>query len=313
MKKLSIMIKVFFLTNILFSQNNYPFEVNNIKTDKHINIEGTRLYIIPPKDFVQGGGIVGFHKDKKAFIQVVGVLGGDFYKNAATFNKLGLQKEGLTVTDFQYIKIQEYSGRFAEVKVPNINQGFLIVFGDTTLSVSISSVIPVGEEKYINEILNSLKSIYYDRNLKLGNSNKDFECNDKNTLFKFAKNVANLSIYSINGIAKETYGDEPIIMITPMPKGESTTLEQVAAQFVSKFEKYGHKEIKWSNKRNFKRNNQDVFEFELTSKLNNNDSNSYFQIVGNQEKAIVIFCASSNEYIKYLQDFKELANSVRLK
>ena len=77
----SLLALILIFSNVCLAQtNNYSFpkEITNLKTEQHINIPGTRLFIIPPKGFKVNEAYppaVYNENGINAFIQVNDLLG----------------------------------------------------------------------------------------------------------------------------------------------------------------------------------------------------------------------------------------------
>src|ERR1700710_705897 len=84
--------------------NIHP-RISNTRTSQHINIPGTRLFIVPPPNFAVATNFVGLQKNDKAVINVYDLVGGDFYTNAATFNKAEFEKKGIKVFEYKEFSV----------------------------------------------------------------------------------------------------------------------------------------------------------------------------------------------------------------
>src|SRR6185437_8399292 len=83
--------------------NKINSDIQNSKTSKHINIPGTRLYIIPPPGFIVSKTFLGLQKGENSMINIMDLIGGNFNTNTATFNKEEFEKKGAKVFDFKGI------------------------------------------------------------------------------------------------------------------------------------------------------------------------------------------------------------------
>jgi hypothetical protein len=94
------------------SNDKIKSDIKNSKTSKHINITGTRLYIIPPTNFKVATTFIGLQKGDKAIFNIYDLVGGNFYSNAATFSKAEFEKQGVRVFDYRDIKVNGYPAKY---------------------------------------------------------------------------------------------------------------------------------------------------------------------------------------------------------
>jgi len=59
--KVTIVLMIFISLTVFSSAGDDSARINNILTDKHVLINGTRVSIIPPDGFAKGGYLTGFH------------------------------------------------------------------------------------------------------------------------------------------------------------------------------------------------------------------------------------------------------------
>src|ERR1700749_2945507 len=91
--------------------NTIKASINNKKTTAHINIPGTRVYIIPAAGFKPAISFTGIQKGAQSAINVYDLVGGDFYSNAAQFSKSDFLYRGIKVLDYRELTIDGYPAK----------------------------------------------------------------------------------------------------------------------------------------------------------------------------------------------------------
>ena len=289
-------------------------DINNVKTDKHINIPGTRLYIIPPAGFKVATSFMGLEKGKSCSLQVFDLVGGDFYTNAATFSKKAFEKLGAKVLDYKEFKINGFPAKYvfmqSTVDVKNIN----FVFGDNTFSTMVAATFPSIDDKTAEQLQHAIKTIYYDKNLKNDPfATAAFTLNDSKSVFKFAKSSAGLFMYSIGGVDKQSYDNEPFIIVTTLPKDQSTTVKAVSEALVSGLERNGLTDKELKNISTKAVNGQPAYETEVYCKMEGKNSLIYQLVVAGKDKIVAIQGIAKSDFDRYLKEFKNLARTIKMK
>jgi hypothetical protein len=188
---------------ITYGQSASMTSVDNLethKTEKHINIPGTRLFIVPPEDFSISDNFIGLIKENISAIQVMDLDGGNFYTNSANYTKQGFEKKGIKVLDFKELTINGYPCKYICMQGDTSAKVLGFVFGDTTFSVMVMATYPSKDEIVEKSLEIALQTIYYEKGLTIDPFiSAYFKLDDSESIFKFFRSSANLFIYSIGG------------------------------------------------------------------------------------------------------------------
>ncbi|MGL5892368.1 MAG: hypothetical protein ACRC3B_20930, partial [Bacteroidia bacterium] len=138
-------------------------DITTVKTVKHKNIGGTRVFIIPPSGFTTSDAFQGFQKGENGLIQVMDLNGGNFYTNAATFSAEEFSKNGATVHSFRRYKINHDSVKRIEMSSPQGEHMIAMVVGDSTYSVMFNCLWVKGDSSAGNAVREMLNTLYYDK------------------------------------------------------------------------------------------------------------------------------------------------------
>lgn len=289
-------------------------DISNTKTNKHINIPGTRLYIIPPPNFKVASTFIGLQKGETSMFNIYDLVGGNINTNAATFSKAEFERQGAKVFDFKEIKVDGFSGKYIHMQGDASAKSYSIVFGDTTFTTMIMTIYPVGDEKTGNEIINSLNTIFYDKNKKINPfETANFTLDDKDSKFKFFQYNANLYIYTVGGTENKEDKDAPVILVSQLPKDNTMTAKSIADMMISKAQQYGLTNPELKNTTNDKINDYETYQTEVYGQMQGKPSLLFYCVLTKGDKAIVIQGISKKDIQTNIEEFKKIANTVRIK
>jgi hypothetical protein len=296
------------------SSNKINSDIKNTKTTKHINIPGTRLYIIPPPNFKIASTFLGLQKGETSMFNIFDLVGGNINTNAATFSKAEFEKKGIKVFDFKEIKVNGFPAKYIHMQGDAIAKAHSIVFGDTTFTTMVMTIYPVSDEKTGNEIINSLNTIYYDKNKIVDPfETANFSLDMKISKFKFFQYSSNMYIYSIGGVENKENKDEPIILVTQFPKDNKMTAKSIAEMMVSKTQKYGLTNPELKNTTTEKINGYETYQTEVYGQMKGKNSLLFYCVVAKGDKAIVIQGISKKDAQTDIEEFKNIAKTVKIK
>ncbi|MCB9263337.1 MAG: hypothetical protein H6607_13270 [Flavobacteriales bacterium] len=116
-------IKIKFTTLLLFiSSVGFGQDLANQKTENHLQIPGTNVFMIPPDSFEVSGNFKGFQNpsDKNSIIMLT-EFPGPFSKVTKGLNVKKLKAIGMELKTSTEIKIGEYNGFLFELEQPVAN------------------------------------------------------------------------------------------------------------------------------------------------------------------------------------------------
>ncbi|MDB5281410.1 MAG: hypothetical protein JWO06_485 [Bacteroidota bacterium] len=291
-----------------------PVDIVSIKTAQHINIPGTRIYIIPPVGYKTANGFTGLQKGNNAYIQMYDLVGGNFNTNAATFTKKSFEKQGAQVFEFKDMTVNNYPARYVSMQGEKNSKAISIVFGDTTFSVMIMAMYPATDDKAADDIKKAFATIYYDKDLKVDPfASAFFKLNDSVSTFKFAKSASGFFVYTLNGENKKSLGDDPFVNVTPLPKDTSMTARSISEMFVTKLAQYGFTTQQVKNPSYAPVNGLPAFESEVYGSLNGKKCLIYQLAVTTTDKAVIIQGIVKSDFENQLAEIKKLARTIQLK
>jgi hypothetical protein len=315
MKKILFSLLLFSLTACgQTSADKIKANIQTSKTSKHINIPGTRLYIVPPQNFSVAKTFVGLQKGEKSLFNIYDLVGGNFYTNAATFSKAEFERQGARVFDYQEIKVNGYPAKYISMQGDPTTKGYALVFGDTTFSTMIMALYPVTDEATGKQIIAALNTIYYDKGKKISPfETAFFSLDDKNSRFKFFQYNANLYIYTIGGTDNTKDTDNPFVLVTQFPMDNTMTTKSIADMMIGKAQQYGLTNPEVKNISSGKINGYDTYEAEVYGQMQGKSSVIYQCVVAKGDKVLTIQGIAKSDMETNVQDFKKLARTIQIK
>lgn len=294
------------------ADNKIKKEITNNKTSKHINIPGTRLYMIPPPGFTVAKTFIGLENGNLGMMNVYDLVGGNYNTNAATFSKEAFESKGLKVYDFQTITVNGFPCKYVSIQADATTTAHSLVFGDTTFSVMIMSSYVSANEEIGKQILGAINSIYYDKSKAIDPyETANFTLDESKSKFKFQNYTANLYIYTIDGKDNKGQADDPGILITQFPM--DGTPKQVAEAMVDKAGQYGLTEFKIRDAGELDINGQKGYAMEIHGLMKGKPSILYTCVVAKGDKGIIIQGIAPKDPEENLKEFKNLINTIQIK
>jgi len=312
----------YILTLFLLSANCFshgqtiPTEIKSVKTSAHVNIPGSRVFIIPPQGFTPSDELPAIQDGDNGMIEALDLVEGNFYTNAATFNRKSFEDKGIKVLDYSELKVDGYPGKMILAQTPDGAKVYNLVFGDTTFSVSLMAVYPQSNDKMGTELQKALQTICYDKSFKIDPfALAVFTLDDSLTHLKFVKYTASVYLYTLNGKTNrqmELSDDNPIFMVIPLP-AESTMPEIIADIMLSKLREKGTTVLSMENAVTGKTNGFPSFQREVYAMIQDKKTLLYQHVVIINKTAIIMQGEATANFPAYLKDFQALSSTIRKK
>lgn len=288
--------------------------IRNSKTNKHVNIPGTRLYMIPPAGFTVSQTPAGLQNSGNAAITVTDLVGGNYYTNAANFNKAGFVQRGIKTYDYQEIKVNGYPAKYVSLQGDANARMYWLVFGDTSFSTMVMGVYPEMDAASGKEILSALNTIYYDKELKIDPfAAAAFSIDDSQSKFKFFQFSTNMYVYTVGGKDNKNDPNAPFLVLTQMPIEKGMTAKNVGDMMLSKLEGYGLTNTTVQNASSAKINNYDAYEAEVHGQMHGKPSIMYQCVIANGDNVISMQGVAKTDFEENLAAFKGLAHTIKIK
>lgn len=140
------MIKKIRITALLlsFSQFGFGQELPKEKSENHIQIKGTNIFMIPPTSFESSSNFKGFQNpnDQTSMIMAMEIPG-PYSEVSKGFNSEMMQKQGMELKTKKEIKVAEFDGLLLELDQSANGMTFskqIIIYGNEKSSTLINGV-----------------------------------------------------------------------------------------------------------------------------------------------------------------------------
>jgi hypothetical protein len=306
----------FFLLPVLVCQGqtdkaNFPSEIKAVKTAAHINIPGTRLFIISPEGFSLAPDQPVLQKGDHDGIQIMDLAGGNFYTNAATFSRKAFEEKGIKVLDYQEMKVNGYPAKMLYLQTQDGGRSLELVFGDTTFSVLVMSFFSNSDVQAGKDIRKALQTICYDKSFKIDPfARAVFVLDDSHSRLKFSRFTSNMYVYTLDGSTNEDYRG-PGLMVSPLPS-VGTSPEVQADMYLNKFRLNGTAVLSIDHVIREKVNGLPSFQREVSMNMKG-EKVKMFQHVVTVGGTSVTMLGMSTDSTSHLLDFQQLSQTIRAK
>ena len=288
-------------------------DVSTQKTENHINIPGTRLFIIPPKGFTIAKSFLGLQKGEEAMIQVYDLDGGDFYSNAKSISRKKFEDNGFKVYDYSEFHLNAYPAKYVCVQGSALIHSHQLTFGDSTFSVMLITGFSSEDKETGEQIKNALLSVYYDPSLKVDPfATAHFTIDESATRYKFSMYSSNLYAYTPDG-KKNDDKFSPLVTITQLPLEQGSTFETIAESMIKGINQNSFILIENISATRKTINGFEAYEKIIKGYFNRKKARFYY-LIFKQENRCIVFCGMTYaEDDNDLNDFITFAKTIQLK
>lgn len=294
-----------------------PDKVEIKKDGKHQQFLGTRVFIVNPEDYLLIPSLIRFQKNDDTYIQAVEIPKVSYTNKKASMEQAfeNAKSNGLIPYYQKEFKLGEYDAYliYGPDYKPDLDQ-MVLIFGDNDFTVMIAGELPRNDDKARQEIVSSLLTAYLDKSVTpdysaLANFTIDVSKSD----FKFNSNMSQLFFYTIDGQGNPQNNAENTIIVTTYPP--LANFDAVKANAQSMIERYKNEgfNIPEFEEKEIKINDVSTYEITFTGSVRGKSVKVYQVELGN-DKATLLFCGMAydrqNELFK---QFKDIAQTLRIK
>ncbi len=285
---------------------------NLISQTASINVEGTRVFMIPPDGFMRGENFIGFQKGEEALIQVMDLAGGSFASNARSFSLEGFKAKGLTPLEFKELTVDGYKARFAVLKRDSEVTSLNLVFGDDSFSVMLIGFIQGTNESLEKNIKAAMLSATYKKDLEVDPfASTFFSIDDSNSELKFAQSNASMFMYTIGG-ATDNIQEQPFLMIIPVPFDQSSKPKESAQSMIASLKEKGYSDVKTISSSSEKINGYVAYETLSSGNMAGKPVNLFITVITKGENQLIIQAMHPGTDFDP-KPFRNLINTVKMR
>ena len=311
-----IAIALLFLTTSCRQPKTKIDDIDNVKTDKHINIPGTRLFIVPPADFKIATSFVGLQKDNNDFLRIQDYAGNNYYTYAESFNKEDFETGDAKILEYKEFKVNDFPAKYVHLQNNSGSSSIGLFFGDSSFFIMIAAVYLSSDHATGEEIQNSIKTIFYDKNFKVDNSlaSAPFTLDESKSVFKFSNVERGMFMYYVGGENIEKNKDEPYMMVSIFSNfGQPMPPKKISEELITGMEENGFTVEELDNISTANVNGLPAYEVEIYGKNQRKNILIYQLIVMGTDNVIAIQGIAKSDFDSNLKEFKNLARTIKLK
>lgn len=145
--------------------------IDNVLTEQHQNIRGSRVSIIPPPGFVKANTFLGFQHQASGATIMATEVPGPYLEVSGAFREGDLSKSGMELVSRKEISVGGLDGILVEAdQFGNgiMHTKYLMIFGNENLSILVIAVHPKEQAKNFSKaVREAVLSIVYQPELKV--------------------------------------------------------------------------------------------------------------------------------------------------
>ncbi|PWK72971.1 hypothetical protein LX99_04302 [Mucilaginibacter oryzae] len=310
----SLILTLFTINSFAQTENEFPDQLNTAKTNNLVRIAGTKVYMQIPKTYQYIKELARYQKNDKLYIQVIESNAANFNKAKSGFTRQAIEAKGAKIDVIKNIKLNQFEAIFGDgpSKYPDETK-VMLVLGDETFVAIVAGVCKTADKEGKAELLQILKSVYYDKDLKSDPLElANFVFDHSITNFKYAMTASGMFMYNEKGKDDANNSLADSFIIVALPKINEEKANEFANDMLWRYEKKG---IRLDNKIVSKTRIGNYPAYILSTKITQNGTAGImYQAVLIGENSGIIFMGSAyNDTGNYLSKFKKTVESIKIK
>lgn len=281
-------------------------------TGSHVNIPGTRIFVIPPPDFFPATDFLGFQKNDNVAFSVLDVLGSNYNTTADSF-LVADPTTGDKIVAREDIVVAGYPGKLTEVLQHQSLRMYRLAFGDTSFCAVVTAVYPAGDASTGKELVAAINSLAFDKKGKIDPfAIAHFTLDDQVSTFKFCKFANNTFTYTIGGKAIPT--DETAAMyVLQQANPYNITAKDFAQQLVQVLIQNGMDSLDVQNAATTFVNRLPAYELVAKCKFSGKPNILYLCVAGDGSRFFCMYGFGGNAPDANIAELTRLAHTIKVK
>ncbi|HCL06964.1 MAG TPA: hypothetical protein DHW64_13890 [Chitinophagaceae bacterium] len=214
MRKIYIVLfHLVFLSTVLGQE-----EINNKKTAQHQLVTGTKIFIVPPANFIAATNFHGFQQAESGASIMVVEIPAPFVETSAGFDEAGFQKQRMLLKLKQTININGNQGLLITVEQAAYGimySKYILTFGAGKTTQLINAIFPKEATALGADMLKSILSVVYEPQLTVNPNSSLFSIDVTDTKLKLAKNMSGTLLYTTDGNVPPQSEDKTSFIVSP--------------------------------------------------------------------------------------------------
>ena len=287
--------------------------IRSKKTAAHLNVDGTRVFMVVPPGFSITKNFTGFIRDRDCSMQIIESKGENVRKVFSTYSEKAFASRGKEILESKKILVNEYAGKLVVVPGERENSETLyLLFGDHSFSVLLTANYKTVEKKTREEIYQAIRTIYLDRNFKSAPIVGTLYSFLDDT-FKFCERIPQLDLYTADGNLKSLQSTEPVVMVSDLEHMQNVTLEQMAKINLQAMEKQQARITGVNDISSQPVSGYEAFSRTVSFTLGKDAKTSYQVFIKKGERIVIVQGVIFNTDLNRLEEIKQFVNSIQVK
>ncbi|MGB3151392.1 MAG: hypothetical protein WBB27_12090 [Maribacter sp.] len=191
--------------------------ITNFVTEAHIQVDGTKISLVPPANFTTAENFSGFQQNESGASIMVLDIPGPFSEVSKGFTEEGLKTQGMQLVATEELLLNSLPAILIKAEQSaygNIYLKYIMAFGSEEESHLINGTFPKESEELDEVIKQSLFSAFYDPNKEINPFDAvDFEISTEDTGIIFANSMSNALLFSRDGKVPSTSPDQASLIV----------------------------------------------------------------------------------------------------
>ncbi|HUH73510.1 MAG TPA: hypothetical protein VLZ75_03790 [Chitinophagales bacterium] len=291
--------------------------INNTLTSEHVYIKGTKISLIPPKDFKSSKNFLGLeHNESGSSIMITEVPAG-FSEISKGITQENLLQNGVVAEKIESLTFNQLPAVL--VKGTQNSNGkdyskYILIFGTENESFILNGIFLKNYIRAGEEIKKSMLTSYFDKSQSINPLELlDYSINVNSSKLKFAKFFSNSLIYTVDGLLPTLSEDNTSLMV-------SKSISKITTEDKEQFAMYRLGQMPYEIKTIVSKTPISINQFngfEIIAKGVNNATQDeevlYQTILFNQDFYYIFFGTTNDSTGKSIDDIKEVVRTFRLK
>lgn len=207
-----LLISIFTFSTI-FGQT----KISNTLTSVHINIEGTKISLIPPEGFIKATNFLGVQQNQSGSTIMVLDIPGPFSETSKAMTKEAFLSQGIEVKEIENLTLNNLPAIFITGKQNahgNIYTKYVLCFGTENETIMINGATPNNLNEIAKEVKTSILTCFYEADKKINPFDVvDYSIDLTKSKLQFAKSASNSLIFTTDGIIPTKSADKTSLII----------------------------------------------------------------------------------------------------
>lgn len=292
--------------------------IDNSLTDKHQQIAGTKLSLIPPPSFEEANNFNGFQHGPTNSVIMVLDIPGPYSEVSSALTKENLLKQGVVTDSIVPVQLGKLSGLLISGTQAAYGQKFykyILVLGSEQKTHMINGIAPNDNLEYKQLVYHALTTLVYESEKAVDPFEAlDYTIDPNGNQISLATVSSNSLIYTSDGKVPSKSKDRTVLIVT-----QSHSNIRVANKKEYALKRFQETPLQILNINSSKEIEIDGLEgieiVVLGDNMAHEENTGAFQIMLFKEDTYYLFIGSTNqdEPKKRLKDLKDIVLSFRLK